>query len=91
VIFGILVRGCGRIVGKALRYKLEGPLFDTRLSKLFLSIFLVLPAALSHRVYSASNRNEYQRQKQIFLKSRAGPVREADSFTTICEPIVYAL
>jgi hypothetical protein len=27
----------------------------------FLPIFLILPATLSHGVYSASDRNEYQR------------------------------
>jgi hypothetical protein len=29
----------------------------------FLPIYLILPAALGPRVYSASNRNEYQKQK----------------------------
>jgi hypothetical protein len=29
----------------------------------FFSICLILPAALGPRVYSASNRNEYQKQK----------------------------
>jgi hypothetical protein len=29
----------------------------------FLSIYLILPAALGPGVYSASNRNEYQKQK----------------------------
>jgi hypothetical protein len=27
------------------------------------SIYLILPAALGHGVYSASNKNEYQKQK----------------------------
>jgi hypothetical protein len=31
----------------------------------FLSIYLILPAALSHGIYSASNRNEYQKQKNV--------------------------
>jgi hypothetical protein len=35
-------------------------------------------------VYSASNRNEYQK---IFL-SKAGPARKADNVIAICEPIV---
>jgi hypothetical protein len=46
------------------------PLYDDRLysrtycSKLFFfSIRLILPAALGPEVYSASNRNEYQKQK----------------------------
>jgi hypothetical protein len=29
----------------------------------FLLIYLILPAALGLEVYSASNRNEYQKQK----------------------------
>jgi hypothetical protein len=29
----------------------------------FSSIYLILPFALGARVYSASNRNEYQKQK----------------------------
>jgi hypothetical protein len=30
----------------------------------FVSIYLILPEALGLRVYSASNRNEYQKQKK---------------------------
>jgi hypothetical protein len=29
----------------------------------FFPIYLILPAVLGHGVYSASNRNEYQKQK----------------------------
>jgi hypothetical protein len=29
-------------------------------------MYLILPAALRHVVYSASNRNEYQKQKKCF-------------------------
>jgi hypothetical protein len=29
----------------------------------FVSIYLILPAALGPGIYSASNRNEYQKQK----------------------------
>jgi hypothetical protein len=32
-------------------------------SQFFLSIFLILPATIGPGVYSASNRNEYQKQK----------------------------
>jgi hypothetical protein len=39
-------------------------------------------------VYSASKRNEYQRQIKLFLGSSAWPVREADVHTAVCEPIV---
>jgi hypothetical protein len=31
----------------------------------FSTIYLILPAALGHVVYSASNRNEYRKQKNI--------------------------
>jgi hypothetical protein len=40
-------------------------------------------------VYSASNKNEYQKQKnKIFLESKAQPARRADKLAAICEPIV---
>jgi hypothetical protein len=51
-------------------------------------IYRILPAALGPGVYSASNRNEYQKQKKIFLGNRARPVLRADNLTVICEPIV---
>jgi hypothetical protein len=34
-----------------------------KISKLALLVYLILPAALDPGVYSATNRNEYQRQK----------------------------
>jgi hypothetical protein len=52
------------------------------------SIYLILPAALGPGVYSTSNRNEYQKQKIMFLESGARPVRKADKLTAICEPTV---
>jgi hypothetical protein len=54
----------------------------------FFSINVILPSALGPGVYSASNRNEYQKQKIIFLGSKLRPVREADKCTAICEPII---
>jgi hypothetical protein len=53
----------GTVVVKALRYKHESRGFETRWSELLLSIYIILPAALGPRVYSASNRNDYQKQK----------------------------
>jgi hypothetical protein len=50
------------VVVKALCYKPEGRGFDTRWGDFFL-IYLILPAALGPGVYSASNRNEYQKHK----------------------------
>jgi hypothetical protein len=46
---------------KALCYKLEGRGFDTQWVECL--IYLILPATLGPGVYSASNRNEYQKHK----------------------------
>jgi hypothetical protein len=54
-------------------------------------MYLILPAAVGPGVYSASNRNEYQEQKVMFLGSKVWPVRRTDNLTAICEPIVYAM
>jgi hypothetical protein len=54
----------------------------------FFSIYIILPVALDPGVYSASNRNEYQEKKIMFLGSKVRPAREADNLTAICEPIV---
>jgi hypothetical protein len=51
-------------------------------------MYLILPAALGPGVYTASNRNEYQKHKKMFLDSKVLRVRRADNLTTICEPIV---
>jgi hypothetical protein len=51
------------------------------------SIYTILLAALDPGAYSASNRNEYQKQEKMFLGSRGRPVRETDNLTAICEPI----
>jgi hypothetical protein len=53
----------GSIVVKALCYKPEGRGFETRWGEWFLSIYLILPVALGPGVYSAPNRNEYQKHK----------------------------
>jgi hypothetical protein len=47
----------GSAVFKALSGEPEGRGFETRLK------YLILPASLGPGVYSASNRNEYQKQK----------------------------
>jgi hypothetical protein len=56
------------------------------------TIYLILLAALGPGVYSATNRNEYQKHKKknmyIFLGSKVRRVHRADTLTTICEPIV---
>jgi hypothetical protein len=53
----------GNIVTEALGYKPEGRGFETRCGELISSIYLILPAILGPGVYSACNRNEYQKQK----------------------------
>jgi hypothetical protein len=53
------------------------------------SIYLIIPATLGPKVYSASNRNGYQELKIMFLGNRALPVHRAVNLAAICEPIVY--
>jgi hypothetical protein len=55
---------------------------------LIFSVYLTIPAVLGPGVYLASNGNEYQKQKTMFLESRARPALEADSLTALCEPII---
>jgi hypothetical protein len=50
-------------VVEAICYKLEGRGFETKWGKLIFSIYLILPAALGPGVYSAYDRDEYQKQK----------------------------
>jgi hypothetical protein len=88
------VRGCrrarGSVAAEVLCYKPEGRGFDSRWSHWFFLIYLIFPAALDTGVYLASNRNEYQKQKQMFLWSKARSASESD-ITTIIEPIVYIM
>jgi hypothetical protein len=49
-------------VVEAQCYQPEGRCFESRSRHWFLSMHLILPAALSTGVYSASNRNEYQKK-----------------------------
>jgi hypothetical protein len=51
-------------------------------------MYLILAAALGLVVHSAFNRNEYQKQKIMFLGNKKLPVRRVDNLTAICEPIV---
>jgi hypothetical protein len=48
------------VVVKGLCYKSEGRGFENRWDE-FLNVPNILPAALGPGVYSASNRNEYQK------------------------------
>jgi hypothetical protein len=51
----------GNIVVKVLCYKPEGRGFEIRSVEWFLSIYVILLAAVSLWVYSAFNKNEYQK------------------------------
>jgi hypothetical protein len=53
-------------------------------------IYIINQYILVSGVYSASNRNEYQKHKKIiiFLGSKVRWVRRADILTAICEPII---
>jgi hypothetical protein len=53
----------GNVVAKVLCYKPEGLGFESRLYELNFPIYLIVPAALDRGIYSASNGNEYQKQK----------------------------
>jgi hypothetical protein len=53
----------GNVVVKALCCKSEGRGFETRWGEWHFSIYLILPPAPGPGVYTASNRNEYQKQK----------------------------
>jgi hypothetical protein len=50
---------------KALCFKPEGRGFEIRWGEWIVSIYLILPATLDPGVYSATNRNKYQKQKQM--------------------------
>jgi hypothetical protein len=54
---------CGSVVVKAPCYKPEGREFETHRGEEIFSIYLIVLAALGPGVYSASTRNEYQKQK----------------------------
>jgi hypothetical protein len=54
---------CRSVLVKALCYKQTGGGFESGWGHWIFSICAILPAALGPGVYSASNRNEYQKQK----------------------------
>jgi hypothetical protein len=58
-------------VVEALRYKSEGRGFKTRRSEWNFLIYLILPVTPGLGVYSASNRNEYQKQKNYVSGERS--------------------
>jgi hypothetical protein len=67
---------------EALRCKSEGRGLEAQWIEWHLSIYLILPAAPGPGLYSASNRNQYQKQKcDNSVCSVARPVREAYNLT----------
>jgi hypothetical protein len=88
-LFFSCVAACSIVVVKALCYNPEGHGFETPRDELIFSIYLILLAALGPGVYSASNRNEYQKQKNnVFLKSREQLMCRADNLAATCESII---
>jgi hypothetical protein len=80
------VAGGGQAVEKWLRYyatsrKVEGSKRN-EVDEL-LSIYLILPAALSPGVYSASKRNEYRKQRNNVSGKQSVAARRADNFDAI--------
>jgi hypothetical protein len=53
----------GSVIVKALCYKREGRVFETQWGELIFSSYLILPVTLGPGVHSASNRSEYQKQR----------------------------
>jgi hypothetical protein len=45
-------------------------------------------AALGPGIYSASDRNECQKEKIMLWESRGQPAPKTDNFTALCEPIL---
>jgi hypothetical protein len=78
----------GSLEVEAPCYKPEGSGFEIQWGSWVLSIDLTLLATLGPGVYSASIRNEYQRQIKMFLVCRTRPLREAYNVIAICVPIV---
>jgi hypothetical protein len=56
-------------------YKPESLGFETRRGGRISSTYLILAAAIGPEVYTASNRNEYQKQKNIFSGELIGDRR----------------
>jgi hypothetical protein len=65
--------------------KPEVRVFDSDQVFEFLSIYLILSAALGPLVYSASNRNKHQKQKKMFLGYRTRSVHKGVHLTTQLE------
>jgi hypothetical protein len=59
----VMLGAQGSVLIKALSCKSESRGSETLWGQWMFSIYLILPAALGLGVYSASNRNKYQKQK----------------------------
>jgi hypothetical protein len=76
---------CGSVVVEALCYKPEGRGWG----EWIFSTYLILPEALDPGVHSASNGNEYRKQKKKkIILSKGRPMRMANNPAAIREPII---
>jgi hypothetical protein len=60
------------LISEILCYEPEGHGFETWWGNWILSVYLTLLATLGPEVYSASNRDEYQKQKKCFWRVECG-------------------
>jgi hypothetical protein len=75
--------------GTMLQAARSGRGFETSSDQWFFLVYLILRAALFPGVYWTSNRNMHQKQKQLFLWSRAQPARKGNGFTAIALPFTF--
>jgi hypothetical protein len=69
------------LVVKALYYN---PGFETRQGELNFSTYLIFPAAVGLGVYSACNRNEYQKQKNnVSWEQRAAGAKGLQTYCNL--------
>jgi hypothetical protein len=76
------------VVVKAVCYNPEGHGFETWLGDRIFSNYLILPAVLGLGVCSASNRIEYQKQKNNVSRDQSLVGADGWQITAICEPSV---
>jgi hypothetical protein len=81
VPFHMLSGEHGSVVIEVLCYKPEDSGFDSQWGHWISLIYLILPATVGPGVYSASNRNEYQKHKKKILGSKRGRWVRLTTFT----------
>jgi hypothetical protein len=89
LIYIIFLEGAhGSIVGRGTMLLVGRSWVQDPIRSMKFPIYLILPAILGAGVYSASNKNEYQNMKKMFMGSTAQLANKADNLTTICESVV---